>query len=148
MKLTKQQKAFSTFTAEFAALCRKYGGIFNEQLAPSGPDTAFIIPTVYGPLRASIHAPYYAGESRRGSKIESVYLRFETKTGGKVYDSLFGKDFNGWSGKWNITFEAATTNDARMLCLAELETRLNRLAQEAKSPFPTLTTKPDRKSKQ
>lgn len=64
----------------------------NGQPKHQNADDEFIVPTRYGDL--SIHVIEW--------KNPWMALRFVTYSTGKVYDSLHGYDFNGYSGKWNI----------------------------------------------
>lgn len=116
------QARYERFKAAFKAICEAHGGVFSARDCYADGMAAFLIPTRLGELKASIH-----DDRNWRSKIESIYLKFETQTGGKVYDSLCGYDFNSWSGKWNICLRGETMEEAREECLKSLERRLELL---------------------
>jgi hypothetical protein len=100
MKASKKlQKQFADFKAEFANMCRQFGGVEN----PKWP-SEFIIKTPWGTVEASIHEPWgmdmqvYAGERHRSST--GIYLRASDY---KELPDYWRDPYDGrqhW--KWNI----------------------------------------------
>lgn len=126
--MSPHQKAFAAWTASFCALCQSHGG---EPFKDGCSGVCFKIPTDLGILRASIHDSDYDSQKKRG--FVQIYLRFETYDTGKVNDTLFARDFNGYSGKWNITESGGDLKGVRDEALRELEMRLNHLRLNLKT---------------
>lgn len=61
-----------------------------------------------------------------------IALKFLTYSTGKVYDSFLVRDFNGYSGKWNILC-AGNVFEQREGGLRELELRLGELIKKIDS---------------
>lgn len=101
-KLTNKQ-----FHAQVEKICLSFGGIKDKF-------DHFIIPT-----------PKY-GEISVKPINDWIALRFVIYSTGIVYDSLFGRNFNGYSGKWNILL-SGDIYEVRKNSLQELERRLNLL---------------------
>ena len=80
-------------------MCVKYGGHMDVVNSPT-----------HGNLRVTPYGDWIA-------------LRFEEFSTRKVYDFLFGSDFNGYSGKWNILLTGATKSELRHAMLVELDRR-------------------------
>lgn len=119
------QARYERFRAAFGALCEAHGGVYSERDS-IGDGAAYLVPTKLGELKTSIHCDGF--KNRRSARyIESIYLRFTKYSTGKVYDSLCGFDFNGWSGKWNILLSAGSLEQARGECLLSLKLRLELL---------------------
>jgi hypothetical protein len=128
MKLSTYERRFNRFAAYFHEACTANDGVFSEQDS-IGKGKAYIIPTAFGDLQASIHCNDW--KSTRGkTHIESIYLRWPNYCGPAVFP-LHG-DFNQHSHKWNITYSAGTVEDARREALQELSRRLRVL----KTDFP------------
>lgn len=128
--MKKQHEAeWLDFKLRFSEICSRFGGDLKEDLHV----VRFHIPTPLGVLRASIH-PRILSRKRVQSHLESVYLRFETYSTGKMHDMLHGGEFNGYSGKWNIHWGARTLGLARRDCLLELERRLDQLMKMQEKP--------------
>ena len=85
----------------------------------------YAIVTDRGVIYVSVHESDFESQIKRG--FVSIYLRFKTFSTGKVYDSLFARDFNGYSGKWNITIsgDRGRISEIRRLALDELCKRLD-----------------------
>lgn len=115
--MTPHQKSFAAWLKDFRQVCLDFGGVETEPLR-------FEIATDLGKLFASVHESDYESQKRRG--FVQIYLRFETHTGGKVYDTLGGRDFNGYSGKWNIHVSGSTDRlqDVRAEALRQLRESL------------------------
>lgn len=116
--MTPLQRKFQDWLKAFCGTCVAHGG---TQVG-FGCVEVFEFQTNYGILSASVHESDYRGQKKFG--IVSIYLRFRTHDTGRVNDTLFGRDFNGWSGKWNITQSCGDLDEARRLALRELATRL------------------------
>lgn len=133
--MTKHQKAFAQWLNDFKESCKAHGSIAAEDW--QGCWFA-VFKTPVGDLRASIHESDYDGQMKRG--FVQIYLRFKDYDTGKCYDTLGGFDFNGYSGKWNITLSGGKEDveRTRQCALAEFERRLN----FAKQLQPITTTTP------
>jgi hypothetical protein len=127
--MTKSEKIWQKFTDNFRDICVSHGG----QAYPRGiiyeRDGSYLIPTPFGPLRASVHWPGKTFQKVSGRYIEGIFMRFDNYTGPKTFP--LGGDFNDWSHKWNITSGSNDLEHTFSLCLVELNHRLDLLKREA-----------------
>lgn len=117
--MTPHQKSFRKWLAGFRETCIALGGVAD----PHEPLRFTFQTPEHGVLNASVHESDYESQKKRG--FVEIFLAFETYDTGKVHDTLFGRDFNGYSGKWNITLSGGSLDATRALALRELEMRLD-----------------------
>ena len=132
MSATKSYSAsFPAFKARFSAICEAHGGVFS-QADSFGEGATYLIPTCWGPLRASIHKEEWRNR-RGGSYIKGAYLQWQKSDGGYTGPAKFPfyGDFNPWCHKWNIVISADTWRSAQDAVLCELEWRLDQLKEQA-----------------
>lgn len=116
---TPLQRSFASWLTRFDTICLAYGGVRDSKWG----EHSFLIETPsYGQLRASVHASDYNGQKKRG--FVQIYLMFATFDTGKIYDRLGGADFNGCSGKWNISLSGTELDRTRDMAIHELTRRL------------------------
>jgi len=126
----KLQKQFADFKLEFAAICQEFGGTPDKHEL-SGPDSAFLIPTAWGNIRASISEPWgmdmelYAGHRQWTSA--GIFLCAQDY-GDTLPDCWHGPGLGGWRHwKWNIHRSmdvGGTYVECANECLTELHRRL------------------------
>jgi hypothetical protein len=94
--MTKTEKSFEYFKAEFTALCLDWGGVDSPMDKIFDGDAAYRFTTNWGVVRAHITVPQY----QIRHNFESIYMAFRGYHG-PVPFPLEG-DFNRFSYKWNI----------------------------------------------
>lgn len=129
----KLQNQFADFKAEFAHICKSFGGVRNPRNEHTGGEnSAFEIKTPWATVRASIGAPWNTidGTMREGWRKSSTATIFLCADG---YKSLpdYWKDTGDlrphW--KWNIHRFAPAGGifvECANECLTELRRRLER----------------------
>lgn len=122
--MSKRRKAYEEFKLEFTNLCQDWGGVLSEKWSITEESPAFLFETSIGTLQVSIHSP--VGWKREEVLPGSIYMRFHTYTGPKGGP---GGDFNPFSHKWNIHYDAGDAYSSRQHALLELYRRLRKLMQ-------------------
>lgn len=122
MKASKKlQIQFADFKAEFVHLCQSFGGKRNERAEHTGGEnSAFLIPCLWGNLRASIGEPLLI----KHWVNSGIYLQFTDNTGECPF-SIHG-EFNQYSHKWNISTFGGDYVECCNEALSEFARRLER----------------------